>query len=39
MDKFKMDPVKSSHVASEIRDQVAVSGMPDTLHNGGWYKR
>ena len=39
MDKFKMDPVKSSKVVSEIREQVAVSGVPDTLHNGGWSKR
>lgn len=28
MDKFKVDPVKSSKVVSESRDQVAVSGMP-----------
>lgn len=39
VDKFKVDPVKSSQVASEIRDQVVVSGMPDALHNGSWSKR
>ena len=39
MDKFKMDPVKSSQVASEIRGQVVVSGMSNALHNGSWSKR
>lgn len=34
-----MDAVTPSNVASEIRDQVAVAGMPAVLHNGGWSRR
>lgn len=33
-DKFKMDPVKSSKVVSEIRKQIAVSRVPALLPNG-----
>lgn len=35
MQEVKVDPVTSSKGASEIGDQVAVSGMPGALREGG----